>query len=70
MKAIMIVLFMRTNKIISYGMIMVRNVLFCLEIAAEAIKMTNDGSVKKIRSYIVDKYKQGYAAPTNTSMPL
>lgn len=66
----MIVLFMKTNKIMSFGMIMVRNVLL-LEIASEAMKMTNDGSgVKEIRSYIDDKYNQGYAAPTNTPMPI
>lgn len=43
----------------------------CLEIAAEAIKMKQDGkTVKEIRQYIDEKYKEGYANPTDTPMPL
>lgn len=43
----------------------------CLEIAAEAIKMKQDGkTVKEIRQYIDEKYKEGYANPTDTPMSL
>ncbi|MED1438010.1 PCYCGC motif-containing (lipo)protein [Aeribacillus composti] len=43
----------------------------CLEIAAVAIKMKQDGkTVKEIRQYIDEKYKEGYANPTDTPMPL
>lgn len=43
----------------------------CLEIAAEAIEMKQDGkTVKEIRQYIDEKYKKGYANPTDTPMPL
>lgn len=43
----------------------------CLEIAAEAIEMKQDGkTVKEIRQYIDEKYKEGYANPTDTPMPL
>lgn len=43
----------------------------CLQIAAEAIKMKQDGkTVKEIRQYIDEKYKEGYANPTDTPMPL
>lgn len=42
----------------------------CLEIAAESIVMYEKGSsVKEIRDYIDDKYKEGYAKPTPTPMP-
>ncbi|NSL51812.1 PCYCGC domain-containing protein [Calidifontibacillus erzurumensis] len=43
----------------------------CLQIAAESIAMKQEGkSVKDIRYYIDEKYKEGYAKPTNTPMPL
>lgn len=39
----------------------------CLEIAAESIVMYSEGkSMKEIREYIDDKYKEGYAEPTPT----
>lgn len=42
----------------------------CLQIAAESIKLKQEGkSVQEIRQYIDEKYKEGYAAPTNTPMP-
>lgn len=42
----------------------------CLEIAAESILMSKDGkSLKEIRQYIDEKYKEGYAKPTPTPMP-
>lgn len=42
----------------------------CLQIAAEAIRMRQEGkSVKEIREYIDEKYRDGYAAPTPTPMP-
>lgn len=43
----------------------------CLEIAAESMKMKQEGkSIKEIRNYIDEKYKEGYAKPTKTPMPL
>jgi hypothetical protein len=43
----------------------------CLQIAAESIKMKQEGkSIKEIRYYIDEKYKEGYAKPTKTPMPL
>lgn len=43
----------------------------CLQIAAESIKMKQEGkSIKEIRHYIDEKYKEGYAKPTNTPMPI
>ena len=42
----------------------------CIEIAAESIAQFKDGkSLKEIRTYIDDKYKEGYAKPTPTPMP-
>ncbi|MFK2824138.1 PCYCGC motif-containing (lipo)protein [Bacillus sp. B190/17] len=42
----------------------------CLEIAAESVLMSQDGkSLKDIRRYIDEKYKEGYAKPTPTPMP-
>ena len=42
----------------------------CLEIAAESILMSKDGkSLKEIRQYIDENYKEGYAKPTPTPMP-
>jgi hypothetical protein len=42
----------------------------CLEIAAESVVQYNDGkSAKEIREYIDNKYKEGYAKPTQTPMP-
>ena len=42
----------------------------CLEIAAESIVMHEKGeSIKDIRNYIDEKYKEGYAKPTPTPMP-
>jgi hypothetical protein len=39
----------------------------CLDIAAESINMYEDGvSIKEIRDYIDDKYKEGYPEPTPT----
>lgn len=44
--------------------------LACLEIAAESIVMYEKGeSIKDIRNYIDEKYKEGYAKPTPTPMP-
>lgn len=43
----------------------------CLNIASEAIGMENQGkTTKEIRQYIDEKYKQGYAKPTATPMPM
>lgn len=43
----------------------------CLQIADESIKMKQEGkSIKEIRHYIDEKYKEGYAKPTKTPMPL
>ncbi|WP_164491616.1 PCYCGC motif-containing (lipo)protein [Staphylospora marina] len=42
----------------------------CLEIAEEAAALKKQGkSVKEIREYIDQKYKEGYAPPTPTPMP-
>lgn len=42
----------------------------CMEIAAESISQYNQGkSVYDIRLLIDDKYKEGYAKPTQTPMP-
>ena len=42
----------------------------CLKIAAESIVKYNNGeSIKQIRSYIDEQYKEGYAKPTPTPMP-
>ncbi|KIL40877.1 lipoprotein [Gordoniibacillus kamchatkensis] len=43
----------------------------CLQIAAQSIKMKQDGkTLKEIRSYIDKTYEKGYAKPTNTPMPV
>lgn len=43
----------------------------CLQIAAQTAQMKVQGkSAKEIRSFIDEKYKQGYAAPTKTPMPM
>jgi len=42
----------------------------CLEIAAEAILMFNEGkSQKEIREYIDEKYNDGFPEPTQTRLP-
>jgi len=42
----------------------------CLDIAAQSIKMRQEGrSVKEIRSEIDRQYGKGYAAPTDTPLP-
>ncbi|CAM3224820.1 PCYCGC motif-containing (lipo)protein [Filibacter tadaridae] len=42
----------------------------CLEIAVQSVKMTQDGkSLKKVREFIDENYKEGYAEPTDTPMP-
>jgi len=42
----------------------------CLEIAAESIRLRQEGkSVQEIREYIDEKYRDGYAEPTPTPMP-
>ena len=42
----------------------------CLKIAAESIvKYKNGESIKEIRNFIDEQYKEGYAKPTPTPMP-
>lgn len=42
----------------------------CLDIAAESISLKQQGkSIKDIRQFIDQKYKDGYAPPTPTPMP-
>lgn len=42
----------------------------CLDTAAKSINMLNEGkSIKEIRQYIDDTYKEGYAEPTPTPFP-
>ncbi|MBP2241246.1 hypothetical protein J2Z40_001808 [Cytobacillus eiseniae] len=42
----------------------------CLDTAVDSINMYNDGkSMKEIREYIDEKYKEGYAEPTPTPFP-
>ncbi len=42
----------------------------CLEIAVLSVKMTQDGkSLKEVREFIDENYKEGYAKPTDTPMP-
>jgi len=42
----------------------------CMEIAVEAAKLSKEGrSLKEIRNYIDEKYKEGYSTPTPTEMP-
>lgn len=44
--------------------------LVCLEIAVQSVQMQKDGkSMKEIREFIDDMYKEGYAEPTDTPMP-
>jgi hypothetical protein len=43
----------------------------CLQIAAESIKMKQEGkSLKEIRAFIDKTYEKGYAKPTDTPMPV
>ncbi|UQD51001.1 hypothetical protein C0971_02335 [Bacillus methanolicus] len=43
----------------------------CLKTAAETITMKQKGkSIKEIRNYIDEKYKNGYAKPAKTLMTL
>jgi hypothetical protein len=43
----------------------------CVEIAVQSIIMTQEGkSLKEIRDFIDEKYKDGYATPTKTPMPV
>lgn len=43
----------------------------CLDIALQSAKMHKDGkSLKEIRKAIDETYKEGYAAPTPTKMPV
>jgi len=42
----------------------------CLDIAVQSVKMTQEGkSLKEIREFIDENYKEGYAEPTDTPMP-
>ncbi|MFC7442078.1 PCYCGC motif-containing (lipo)protein [Laceyella putida] len=42
----------------------------CMDIAVESAKLKQEGkSVKEIRQYIDQKYRDGYAKPTPTPMP-
>lgn len=42
----------------------------CVEIAVQSICMTPEcKSLKEIRDFIDERYKNGYAAPTNNAMP-
>jgi hypothetical protein len=42
----------------------------CLEIAVLSVKMTQDGkSLKEVREFIDENYKEGYAEPTDTPIP-
>ncbi|MFC5558037.1 PCYCGC motif-containing (lipo)protein [Ureibacillus thermophilus] len=42
----------------------------CLEIAVESAKRAKDGkSIQEIRTYIDEKYQEGYSTPTPTEMP-
>jgi len=42
----------------------------CLDIAVQSVMMTQDGkSLKEIREFIDENYKEGYAEPTDTPMP-
>ncbi len=44
--------------------------LVCLEIAVQSVQMTQEGkSLKEIREFIDETYKEGYAEPTDTPMP-
>ncbi|MBO0589026.1 PCYCGC motif-containing (lipo)protein [Sporosarcina sp. E16_8] len=42
----------------------------CLDIAVQSVMMTKEGkSLKEIRDFIDENYKEGYAEPTDTPMP-
>ncbi|WP_186671600.1 PCYCGC domain-containing protein [Sporosarcina sp. BP05] len=42
----------------------------CLDIAVQSVMMTQDGkSLKEIREFIDENYREGYAEPTDTPMP-
>jgi hypothetical protein len=42
----------------------------CLDIAVQSVKMTQEGkSLKEIREFIDESYKEGFAEPTDTPMP-
>lgn len=42
----------------------------CLDTAVESVMMTQDGkSLKEIRNVIDERYKEGFAEPTDTPMP-
>ncbi|MBE1552979.1 PCYCGC motif-containing (lipo)protein [Sporosarcina limicola] len=42
----------------------------CLDIAVQSVQMTKEGkSLKEIREFIDETYKEGYAEPTDTPMP-
>ena len=44
--------------------------LVCLEIAVQSVQMKQEGkSMKEIREFIDETYKEGYAEPTDTPMP-
>ena len=44
--------------------------LVCLEIAVQSVQLKQEGkSMKEIREFIDDTYKEGYAEPTDTPMP-
>ena len=44
--------------------------LVCLEIAIQSVQMKQEGkSMKEIREFIDETYKEGYAEPTDTPMP-
>ena len=44
--------------------------LVCLEIAVQSAQLHKEGkSLKEIRQFIDDTYKEGYAKPTPTDMP-
>lgn len=44
--------------------------LVCLEIAVKSVQMKQEGkSMKEIRAFIDETYKEGYAEPTDTPMP-
>ena len=43
----------------------------CVEIAVKSIQMTQEGkSLMEIREFIDDTYKEGFASPTDTPMPV
>ncbi|MER2088260.1 MAG: PCYCGC motif-containing (lipo)protein [Sporosarcina sp.] len=42
----------------------------CLDIAVQSVMMKQEGkSLKEIREFVDEKYKEGYAEPTDTPMP-